>query len=228
VWQAGPAADNPVMACDHSAFHSGRMRYLPESRELQMVIVCDRCEAERTRMGRIGYSPQPRLLAGSLAGLTGRALGLSEVQFARVRFAALVCAMGRDQMSPEIVKKQGPLTDEERVAVRRQPELGAALLGNSSGLNDIREWILCHRERPDGKGYPRGLVGAEIPYQARILAVIDAYLAMTGDGKDASGRDHEAACRELWQCAGTRFDAAIVRTFVKGLPARDPATVLAA
>lgn len=193
-----------------------------------MVMVCDRCGAERARMGRIGYSPHPRMLVGNLAGLTGHALGLSEMQFARVRFAALVCAMGRDQISPEIVNKRGPLTDEERIAVRRQPEIGAALLGNSSGLDDIREWVLCHRERPDGDGYPRGLVGAEIPYQARILAVIDAYMAMTDDRPYGSGRDHESACRELWQCAGTEFDAAVVHAFVRASLAGDPRTALAA
>ncbi len=228
MWQDLPAADNPVMACDHSGFHSGRMRYLPKSRELQMGMVCDRCGAECARIGRIEYSPHPRLLAGNLAGLTGRVLGLSEMQFARVRFAALVCAMGRDQMSPEVVDRQGPLTEEQRSAVRRQPEIGAALLGNSSGLDDIREWVLCHRERPDGFGYPRGLVGAEIPYQARILAVIDAYMAMTDDRPHGFGRDHEAACRELRQRAGTQFDAAVVHAFVRASLPRDPATALAA
>jgi len=216
------------MACDHSTFHSGGTRYVTETRELQMVLVCDGCGAERRRLGRIDYSPNPRLLAGHLAGLTGHALGLSEVQFARVRFAALVCAMGRDQISPQIRDEQGPLTAEESSAVRRLPELGAGLLGQASGLADIREWILCHRERPDGMGYPRGLMGAEIPFEARILAVIDAYMAMTGRRADASGLDHEAACRVLWQGAGSQFDAAVVHAVVRSaLPVGQTAALAA-
>jgi len=203
------------------------MRYLAKTGELEMLLVCDGCGAERARLGRIDYAPNPRLLAGHLAGLTGHALGLSEVQLARVRFAALVCAMGRDQISPRI-RDTGPLTAEESSAVRRLPELGATLLGEASGLDDIREWILCHRERPDGMGHPRGLVGAEIPYEARILAVIDAYLAMTGRIPDGSGRDHEAACRELWQGAGSRFDAAVVHVFVRSaLPVAKTAALAA-
>ena len=193
-----------------------------------MVLVCDACEAERAQLGRIDYCPNPRLMVGHLAKLSGGALGLSEVQFARVRFAALVGAMGRDQISPEILEKPGPLTEEERIEVRRQPELGAGLLGNATGLEDVREWIFCHRERPDGSGYPRGLRGAEIPYESRILAVIDAYTAMTSDRPYRSQRDHVAACRELWRCAGSQFDAAVVHAFVRAsLSAQAPQALAA-
>lgn len=209
------------MACDHFAPHSGGARYLREAGQLQLVLVCDGCGAARADLGRIDYSPHPLRLAGHLAELTARELGLSEEQIARVRFAALVCRMGRDQISPEILSKQGPLTAEEWIEVRRQPELGAALLSDVS-VDDIREWILCHRERPDGAGYPRGLVGEEIPLEARILAVIDAYIAIISDRPHRAGRSHHDACLELSRFAGTQFDAEIVRTFLRASLKRNP------
>ena len=202
-----------VMACDHSASHSGAARYLREVGQLRLVLVCDGCGAERAQLGRVDYSPNPRRLVAHLAELTARELGLGEEQTARVRFAALVCGVGRDQISPAVLRKQGPLTEDEWTEVRRQPELGAALLGDVS-FDDIREWILCHRERPDGSGYPRGLVGEQIPLEARILAVTDAYTAMISDRPHRPGRHHEDACLELVRCSGVQFDAAVVKAFL--------------
>jgi HD-GYP domain-containing protein (c-di-GMP phosphodiesterase class II) len=142
------------MLCDHSALHSGGARYLREAGQLRLVLVCDRCGAELGELERIDYAPHARCLTGQLAELTARELGLREAQVARVRFAALVCGIGRDQIRPEILNKKGPLTKAEWAEVYRQPELGAAVLSDAS-FDDIRDWILCHRERPDGSGYPR-------------------------------------------------------------------------
>ena len=147
------------------------------------------------------------------AELIARELELGETQASRVRFAALVCGVGRDQMPASIVSKRGPLTAKEWAEVQRQPELAAALLSDVS-MDDIREWILCHRERPDGSGYPRGLAGEQIPLEARILAVADAYTAMVSERPYRPRRGHEGACAELGRCAGTQFDAAVVGAFL--------------
>jgi len=200
-------------ACDHSGSHSGAARYLRESGLLLLVLVCDGCGAERAELGTIEYAPNPRRLVARLAELTALELGLNAAHTARVRFAALVCGVGRDQISPAILAKQGPLTDAEWAEVRRQPELSAAVLGDVS-LDDIREWILCHRERPDGSGYPRGLVGEQIPLEARILAVSDAYTAMISERPHRIRRTHKDACQELVRCAGTQFDARVVQAFL--------------
>jgi len=192
-----------------------------------MVLVCDRCGSERAQLGRIDYSPSPRCLGAHLAELTARELGLTAAQVDRVRFAALVCAMGRDHISPEILGKDGPLTEEDWRELRRQPELSAALLSDVS-LQDIGEWILCHRERPDGSGYPRGLVGHEIPVEARILSVVDAYMAMVSVRPHRPARTHEGACVELRRCAGTQFDAEAVEAFVSASNARNPRMAIAA
>jgi HD-GYP domain-containing protein (c-di-GMP phosphodiesterase class II) len=215
------------MACDHSALHSGGARYLRDAGQLRLVIVCDECGAEQAELERVDYAPNARCLAGHLAELTARELNLGEIQVARVRFAALVSSVGRDQIRPEILNKQGPLNKEEWVEVCRQPELGAALLGDAS-FDDIREWILCHRERPDGSGYPRGLVGDEIALEARILAVTDAYVAMTSDRPYRLTRSHEDACLELSRCAGTQFDTTVVQAFLRASVRRNPQLALAA
>jgi HD-GYP domain-containing protein (c-di-GMP phosphodiesterase class II) len=209
------------MACDHLASQSGGARYLPAAGELQLVLRCDSCGAECAQLGRVDYKPRPRRLVGHLAELTARQLGLPEEQTARVRFAALVCGVGRDQIPAEIVSKPGKLTEAEWVEVHRHPELGAALLGDVS-LEDIREWILCHRERPDGTGYPRGLRGEQIPLEARILAVADAYAAIISDRPHRLRRGHESACMELLRCSGTQFDTHVVRAFLVAARLRNP------
>ena len=208
------------MACDHSALHSGEAHYLREAGQLVLVVVCDSCGAVQAEVDRIDYAPSARCFAGHLAELTARELGLHETDVARVRFAALVCGLARDEIEPEILNKQGPLTRSERAEVCRQPELGAALLSDA-GFDDLREWILCHRERPDGSGYPRGLSGQEIPLEARILAVTDAYVAMISDRPHRLARDHADACTELSRCAGTQFDPMVVRAFLVGSQRRN-------
>jgi cyclic di-GMP phosphodiesterase len=199
--------------CEHAGSHSGGARYRRESGQLVLVLVCDDCGAERAELGTIEYAPNPRRLVARLAELTALELGLAAGRTARVRFAALVCAVGRDQIPPEILAKRGPLSDAEWAEVRRQPELSAAVLGDVS-LDDIREWILCHRERPDGGGYPRGLAAEQIPLEARILAVCDAYTAMISDRPHRVRRSHGEARAELLRCAGSQFDAKVVAAFL--------------
>jgi HD-GYP domain-containing protein (c-di-GMP phosphodiesterase class II) len=178
------------------------------------VLVCDGCGAELRLLTTTGYRPHGRRYVGHLAELTARELGLSEPEVARVRLAAMVCDVGRDQIPPEILNKRGPLTAAEWVEVRRQPEVGAALLSDTS-FDDIRDWIASRRERPDGQGYPHGLSGDEIPVEARILAVADAYVAMISDRPHRRARGHGGAARELMRGSGTQFDAHVVGAFLR-------------
>jgi HD-GYP domain-containing protein (c-di-GMP phosphodiesterase class II) len=202
------------MACDHSGAHSGACRYLRQPGELRLVFVCDRCGAERGELATLAYRPRGRRLVGHLVELTARELGLGEAEIARVRRAAMICDVGRDLIPPEILNKRGPLTPEEWVEVRRQPELGASVLSNAS-FDDIRDWVLSRRERVDGSGYPRGLRDQEIPLEARIVAVAEAYGAMTSERAHVPLRHHEDAVLELLDCAGTQFDATVVRGFLR-------------
>jgi HD-GYP domain-containing protein (c-di-GMP phosphodiesterase class II) len=100
--------------------------------------------------------------------------------------------------------------------VRRHPELGAGLLGGAA-FDDVRGWVIHHHERWDGRGYPFGLSGGEIPLEARVLAVVDAYEAMTSERPYRQAMDHERACREIWAGAGTQFDIAVVAAFRRAI-----------
>jgi HD-GYP domain-containing protein (c-di-GMP phosphodiesterase class II) len=180
------------------------------------VLVCDVCGIDRQRLGTLSYRPRGRSLAGRLAESTALELGLDEPRVARVRLAAMICDVGRDQIPAEILNKRGPLTREEWTQVARHPEVGAALLSDAS-FDDIRDWVLSRRERVDGRGYPRGLRGEAIPLEARILAVAEAYAAMTSDRAHEPERCHDDAVAELQRCAGAQFDIDVVQAFARAV-----------
>jgi HD-GYP domain-containing protein (c-di-GMP phosphodiesterase class II) len=124
-----------------------------------------------------------------------------------------VARIGKLGVADAVLKKPGPLTDEEWVEMRRHPELGARILDHAN-LRDISGWVLAHHERIDGRGYPHGLAGDEIPLEARILAVADAYEAMTADRAYRAALGHDAAQEELRAGSGTQFDPAVVEAFL--------------
>ena len=93
--------------------------------------------------------------------------------------------------------------------MRSHPQLGAQML-DSTTLRDVRKWVLAHHERPDGRGYPSGLKGDEIPIEARILAVADSFEAMTADRVYRPAMPVHDAVQELIRCSGTQFDPQVV------------------
>ena len=100
--------------------------------------------------------------------------------------------------------------------MKRHPELGARML-SSSELDDVRGWILAHHERPDGTGYPKGLSADEIPIEAAILAVGDAYEAMTSDRVYRMAIGPEKAREELLRWSGKQFSPVVVEAFLHAL-----------
>jgi HD-GYP domain-containing protein (c-di-GMP phosphodiesterase class II) len=98
--------------------------------------------------------------------------------------------------------------------MQKHPEFGARMLERAE-LWDIAQWVTAHHERPDGKGYPLGLTGDHIPLEARIVAVADAYEAMTTDRVYRASIGHTAARAELRRGSGTQFDARVVAAFLK-------------
>jgi HD-GYP domain-containing protein (c-di-GMP phosphodiesterase class II) len=149
-----------------------------------------------------------------LAELTAKELGMTPGTVERVRLAGILHDVGKVGVPDSVLKKPGPLSEEEWSLMRKHPEIAARIL-EGADMDDIREWVLAHQERPDGGGYPQGLKGDQIPLEARILAVADAYEAMTSDRVYRPALSSEAAQTELLQCAGTQFDPSVVSAFLK-------------
>jgi putative nucleotidyltransferase with HDIG domain len=153
---------------------------------------------------------------GRYSELMARELGLSERRVSRVRLAGLLHDIGKVGVPDAILRKPGSLTEEELVVIRRHPELGVQILEHPS-LTDVRAWVGAHHERPDGLGYPLGVSGEDLPLEARIVAVADAYEAMTSDRAYRDSIGHAGARAELRRCAGSQFDRHVVKAFLATL-----------
>jgi diguanylate cyclase (GGDEF)-like protein/putative nucleotidyltransferase with HDIG domain len=162
-----------------------------------------------------GTSEHSRTVA-HYAELTARELGLPRDVIGRVGIGAMLHDVGKIAVSESVLRKRGTLSDEEWGEIRRHPELGARIL-ESVDADDIRKWVLAHHERPDGKGYPFGLRGAAIPIAARIIAVAEAYAAMTGERRYRSPLSSAEARLELAAAAGSQFDEEVLDAFFRVL-----------
>jgi HD-GYP domain-containing protein (c-di-GMP phosphodiesterase class II) len=138
--------------------------------------------------------------------------------------AGVLHDIGKIGLPDAILQKPGRLGRNELSEIRTHPEIGAQVL-SGRGLEDLRAWVLAHHERPDGKGYPAGLTDDEIPLEAKILAVADAFEAMTADRVYREGMGSKAARSELLRCTGTQFEPRVVAAFMAVLDRmeREPA-----
>jgi diguanylate cyclase (GGDEF)-like protein/putative nucleotidyltransferase with HDIG domain len=157
---------------------------------------------------------------GHYAELMATELGFEPEHVERIRLAGIVHDIGKTGVSDRLMSKPGPLEADEWHSIRTHPEIGARLLAHPE-FEDLSAWVLAHHERPDGKGYPFGLVREEIPIEARILAVADAYEAMTSERSFRSALGEEVAISELQAGAGTQFDLAVVNVFLTALVGAD-------
>jgi diguanylate cyclase (GGDEF)-like protein/putative nucleotidyltransferase with HDIG domain len=162
-------------------------------------------------------------MVGRYAKLIAVELGLSKELVERVQLAGVLHDIGKIGVADSIVNKPGPLTPAEWDEMQKHPEFGARMLERAE-LWDIAEWILAHHERPDGRGYPFRLAGDAIPLEARIVAVADAYEAMTTDRVYRASIGHTAARAELRRGAGSQFDERAVTAFLKAHEPNQDAT----
>ena len=137
-----------------------------------------------------------------------------------MRFSGIVHDVGKIGVPDAVLNKPGWLSAEDWIEMRRHPEIGASILAGAN-MTDVSEWVLNHHERPDGTGYPHGRAGYEIPLEARILAVADAYEAMTSDRVYRPAMSPHAAREELRHCAGSQFDPHVVDAFLAILDRSD-------
>lgn len=154
---------------------------------------------------------------GRASALIGRELGLADERVEALRFAGILHDVGKLGVPTRVLRKEGPLTEEERRVVQLHPEYGHEMVRGIRFLGDARAAILHHHERLDGSGYPHGLSGGRIPQSARVVAVADAFDAMTSHRSYRRGRPVPAAVAELWRCAGTQFDPLMVGALARAL-----------
>jgi diguanylate cyclase (GGDEF)-like protein len=153
---------------------------------------------------------------GQLAEQTGRHLGWADDRIERLHAAGVLHDIGKLGIPDAILQKPGALDADEWQEMRRHPEIGARILEHAN-LRDIADWVRAHHERVDGRGYPAGLAGTAIPAEARVLAVADAYEAMTADRPYRRGMGPDAAEAELRRAAGTQFDAEVVEALLEAI-----------
>lgn len=146
-----------------------------------------------------------------------KALGLTHEQSERLQYAAILHDIGKIGIPDSILNKPGRLTDEEYSLMKSHPEKGANLAAKIRSLGHIAPLIRHHHEHWDGKGYPDGLSGEGIPIESRIVAVLDAYDAMTSDRVYRRAPGQEFAITELKRCSGTQFDPKVVKAFLEVL-----------
>ena len=233
----GETAGSLLHAADealHAAKQSGRDRTVLHSQALRdalnqdggardvagerfVAVVLDLAEAVDLRFSG---SARHSETVGRYAEMMARELGLSGERIGRVRLAGMLHDVGKVGVPDSILNKPAKLTDAEYEIIKRHPELGAQILEHPS-FADIRKWVGAHHERPDGRGYPRALSGDALPLEAKILAVADAYEAMTSDRCYRSSIGPAAAAAELERCAGAQFDERVVAALLAVLARED-------
>jgi len=151
---------------------------------------------------------------GRYCQMIGKQLGLEQKCLSELYLVSKLHDIGKIGIDDRILNKPDKLTAEEWEIMKKHPEIGHRIAMATPQLQHIAEYILYHHERWDGKGYPRGLKGEDIPLVSRILAVADAFDAMTEDRVYRKGLSKEVALAEIKRNAGTQFDPEIVKIFI--------------
>ncbi len=167
-----------------------------------VLDLCDSVTAEQSRQ------------VSELASAVAREMGLGREEAALVQTAALLHDVGKAAISEAILSKPGALTESEWAEMKRHPEIGYDMLRSTEHLRDAAEIVRAHHERFDGQGYPRQLKGEEIPIGSRIVAMVDAFVAMTSDRPFRRKMPRDMAKKEVLRNALTQFDPEVVRAFI--------------
>ncbi|MFO0375989.1 MAG: HD domain-containing phosphohydrolase [bacterium] len=189
--------ENGALYAEQSAMFIGSLKALTSSLDAK-----DRYTA--------GHSERVACLARQLA----LALGLPENIAERVHIAGMVHDVGKIGVPEAVLLKPGKPTEAEFAMIKRHPEIGYAILKDIPLMQDILPGVLHHHERYDGKGYPSGLAGEQIPLFGRILAIADTFDAMSSNRSYRPALGRQQVIAELQRCAGTQLDPALVPVFL--------------
>jgi HD-GYP domain-containing protein (c-di-GMP phosphodiesterase class II) len=159
-----------------------------------------------------GHSARVTAFAEGLA----RLLGWRGEKLNVLRLGGSLHDVGKISVDAAVLRKPGPLTEQELQQIRRHPVTGARLVECFDDFQPALPYVLHHHERWDGQGYPHGLAGETIPFEARLLGVADAFDAMTSRRAYRPALSVEQALDEVSRCSGTQFDPELARTFVDG------------
>ncbi|HKV56826.1 MAG TPA: HD-GYP domain-containing protein [Ktedonobacteraceae bacterium] len=145
-----------------------------------------------------------------------RLLNLAEAEQTTIALGAFFHDIGKLAIDDDLLNKPGPLTPQEYTIIKHHPAYGASILNNYTSLPDVALLAYHHHERWDGEGYPDRIAGEAIPLGARMIAIADAFDAMTSDRSYQVRRSPQEALDELQRCAGTQFDPLLVQLFCTG------------
>ncbi|WP_251068061.1 HD-GYP domain-containing protein, partial [Streptomyces sp. ISL-22] len=164
-----------------------------------------------------GYTRGHSERVGQASMMIARELGMDDERIEVLRFAGILHDVGKLGVPTRLLRKNGPLTPEERRVIELHPEYGHEMVRGISFLGEARAAVLHHHERLDGSGYPYGLAGSQIPESARVVAVADAFDAMTSNRCYSRARPVSVALGELEKCAGSHFDPRMVTALARAV-----------
>jgi HD-GYP domain-containing protein (c-di-GMP phosphodiesterase class II) len=185
---------------------------LPEPKALRLMVFSE--SLAHLVDSRFIFTQGVSMKVAALSEALGRATGMPDFKLKQLRVAALLHDIGQLSVSERILAKPGILSVEELEVLRLHPHYSRDVVAGISGLEEVAEWVAAHHERIDGRGYPEGRSGMEIPVEARILAIADAYVAMTSDRPHRKRGDMPDAERRLRGAAGSQLDADLVDVFL--------------
>lgn len=169
----------------------------------------------KTLYGKSEAEEQRSLRVSRLCERMGEALELPRHKIEELRTVGLLYDIGKVVLDENLLKKSGKLSEDEWSKIKRHPEIGYRILSTLNETSDIARYVLDHHERWDGKGYPRVLKGEEIAYESRIMAIVDAYDAMTNNRSYRNALPEEEALAELSKNSGAQFDPVLVKVFIE-------------
>jgi HD-GYP domain-containing protein (c-di-GMP phosphodiesterase class II) len=172
-------------------------------------------ELSRAIESRDPYTRGHSARVTALAEAVARSIGWSDAQLRALGVGGPLHDIGKLSVSAAILRKPGPLTLEEREEIKVHPVAGARLIEPIESARCALPYVLYHHERWDGAGYPHSLAGEAIPIEARVLAVADAFDAMTSRRPYRQALRDEQALAEVDRCSGTQFDPEVARAFLQ-------------